>query len=1687
MRKRVVFLIYLLLSSYLNVGFVGFSSVSAKENIVFYDDFNDNSLDTTKWTEDVVGSGNSYTEANGEAQFITKGSRTGSYTTEHSFLRSTTININDWSYIVFSGSWKFTNPGTAEMWFRIHDADTGNYMGVRYVSWPSDKITYDRPEGSITDYRTIPRSYVPFKVVLYRDRFEYWESGSLIKTVPTSVMENTTNFQLLIGGWDDTPTFSYIYFDNITVAYEPAAPEGLKIAITSPEERTYNTSTIDLNVTANKPVDEWRYSLNGGENVTFEPNTTITAEEGENLLVVYALAGDERAEARVNFYVDTTPPGTVENLTHEVGADYIHWTWDNPSDEDFETALVYIDGKFQGETEEGEWWLEELSPGETHTIGILTRDYAGNVNTTWVNDTTTTLTPSETVYVNESGWWYEGSSFNPSETPLQDGVKAALEGGTVIVLSGTYPESVEIDKSLTVETDEGAEVRGDGEEWDNGMKPVFYVSSDNVTLRGFTINSSVSNIGVWIDGVGNCTVEGNAIIVTETSETVRYGVYLSYGGNNAVRNNEISVSGFQGIGIYVYEEEKESTVNGNTVTVMGDSADGIEVFYTSSDVYDNVVSIDGVAENGGYALYLYLAGDSSINANNLTTNLSEASAWAINVVAEFRGSLNGNRINGVLTEITCPGDCMIRGVSQEERPAPPEGYGDVGEYLEAEMDSWLWLAFYYEDDALTGLQEDTLQVWRFIEGWTLEGTSDHQLEASKNLVGANLTQSGIFAPLAQEENDVTPPVLTFAEPTPGNGSLIEQSHVIFNLTSNENLSSATIELDGVNHTMTGSGKEWSYETDVADGVHTFRAYGRDLAGNTRTSEKRSFEVDTKAPKYSSVGQDRDGIPQGGTVNIHALWSDPHLAGAVLYTNVTGSWEDFDEVTFEGTEGWSNFSVTLDEPGLYCWRITGYDALNHENTTPVYCFEVYAPPEIISHSPESPVESYEGQEVSFSITADQLVNVTWYVGEREVFSEENVFTSTYTNSTPKAGEYGVTAIVQNANGSASWSWVWYVYPRPSLSLEFVPPTPETRAMLNVRTVTINVTSSMELDGATLEWNGVNESMSGEGTNWWVSKENLPDGTYTFRVYGSSGDLTNSTEERTVEIDATPPRVLEAGQESERVIAGESVEVFALWSDSHLDSAVMWTNASEGFEWVEIPLEPSNGWSNHTIQTDESFAGKTLCWYIEANDTFGNENETETLCFRVVEPLRIVSFSPEAEEVTLGSDETADFSVELSREANVTWYVNESEVLREEGSSSTYSNSSLIPGIWNVSVVARVGEEMISHWWLMRVGNEDTTPPRLVFVEPTPENGGLVGRSEVVFNLTSNEELSWAVLELDGENHTMSSNVDGKNWWLEMELSEGDHHFRAYGSDVAGNTNSTGEVRFKVDLTPPDIEVSVPSKVEMNSEAEARVVITDAAPDRYEVRLNGRTIANGTYASGNPIYVPINTSKTGNLTYHVYATDVLGHGSERNFTVEVVDTTPPMMWFIEPTPENGSLLGCSTVHFVLTSNEPLASASLYIDGVRYSLTGSGYEWSASITLEDGVHVFYADGRDEHGNENETPLETFEIDTTAPAYLRYGLSEYSVVRGSKVTAYSLWGEEHPWRAFLETNESGSWEVAGEVEYSDWANFTVDTGGLTPGVYCARIRALDELNHENLTPPCASSSENPSAFWHSPRKAKK
>ena len=85
------------------------------------------------------------------------------------------------------------------------------------------------------------------------------------------------------------------------------------------------------------------------------------------------------------------------------------------------------------------------------------------------------------------------------------------------------------------------------------------------------------------------------------------------------------------------------------------------------------------------------------------------------------------------------------------------------------------------------------------------------------------------------------------------------------------------------------------------------------------------------------------------------------------------------------------------------------------------------PNITSFAPASPVSDIAGASRTFNITANQTVNVTWYINGYRVQLNESVLKANYTNISAAEGIWIVNATATNTTTglSASKEWTWRV--------------------------------------------------------------------------------------------------------------------------------------------------------------------------------------------------------------------------------------------------------------------------------------------------------------------------------------------------------------------------------------------------------------------------------------------------------------------------------------------------------------------------------------------------------------------------------------------------------------------------------------------------------------------------------------
>jgi len=186
--------------------------------------------------------------------------------------------------------------------------------------------------------------------------------------------------------------------------------------------------------------------------------------------------------------------------------------------------------------------------------------------------------------------WTVANGNEPADfSKIQEAVNNANPGDIIFVHEGTYNESVEVNKSLSLI----------GEDRDltiiNGQEADFTISitADNVTVKSFTINKAISKLsdsGIRTISTGN-TISHNKIT------GIYIGIYLIYFGNNMVSDNIILSSNDTGISLLF------STSNSFIGNTISNNQNGISLSFSRNNWFigntisnnQNGISLSGIS------------------------------------------------------------------------------------------------------------------------------------------------------------------------------------------------------------------------------------------------------------------------------------------------------------------------------------------------------------------------------------------------------------------------------------------------------------------------------------------------------------------------------------------------------------------------------------------------------------------------------------------------------------------------------------------------------------------------------------------------------------------------------------------------------------------------------------------------------------------------------------------------------------------------------------------------------------------------------------------------------------------------------------------------------------------------------------------------------------------------------------
>jgi uncharacterized repeat protein (TIGR01451 family) len=94
----------------------------------------------------------------------------------------------------------------------------------------------------------------------------------------------------------------------------------------------------------------------------------------------------------------------------------------------------------------------------------------------------------------------------------------------------------------------------------------------------------------------------------------------------------------------------------------------------------------------------------------------------------------------------------------------------------------------------------------------------------------------------------------------------------------------------------------------------------------------------------------------------------------------------------------------------------------------------AAPNITSFAPPSPVNDTVCTWRMFNVTVNQTVDVSWYLNESFLFTNDSVTEANYTLHAQFVGDNNVSAVATNANGTDMQTWIWNVTAAPLPVLE-----------------------------------------------------------------------------------------------------------------------------------------------------------------------------------------------------------------------------------------------------------------------------------------------------------------------------------------------------------------------------------------------------------------------------------------------------------------------------------------------------------------------------------------------------------------------------------------------------------------------------------------------------------------------------
>ena len=252
---------------------------------------------------------------------------------------------------------------------------------------------------------------------------------------------------------------------------------------------------------------------------------------------------------------------------------------------------------------------------------------------------------------------------------IQAAVEAASLGDTIIVSDGMYIENIEVNKSLTIRSENGSNSTFVWAKYPG--YDVFNVTADHVAISGFTAEGAIGAAGISLlyaeycnisdnhctynyDGISIANSNKNRIANNSCTANLLAGIAIRSSANNKLSDNCMQDGGIwvesDSIANYTHEIDESNTVNGKPLYYWNDVADGRVPDAAGQVILVNCTNITVEGQNVNNAsIGIAIAFSSDVAIRN---NICSYNTYALLLKYSSNTKLNANVMveNGILIQ-----------------------------------------------------------------------------------------------------------------------------------------------------------------------------------------------------------------------------------------------------------------------------------------------------------------------------------------------------------------------------------------------------------------------------------------------------------------------------------------------------------------------------------------------------------------------------------------------------------------------------------------------------------------------------------------------------------------------------------------------------------------------------------------------------------------------------------------------------------------------------------------------------------------------------------------------------------------------------------------------------------------------------------------------------------------------------